>query len=157
MRIVFCGSAAGTASARAGAYYAGPGNKFWRILFEVGLTPRIMEPVDFRQLPDFGIGLTDIAKHASGSDATLPRKADDPERLADRINEIRPKILAFNGKRAGRVFLKNQFAARKVDYGLQPWSCDGVAIFVLPSTSGAANGFWNTAPWHALARHANMV
>ena len=39
LRIVFCGTALGAASARAGAYYAGPGNKFWPTLHEVGLTP----------------------------------------------------------------------------------------------------------------------
>ena len=29
LRVVFCGYAPGTASAHAGAYYAGPGNRFW--------------------------------------------------------------------------------------------------------------------------------
>ena len=32
LRVVFCGTAAGKASARAGAYYAGPGNAFWPTL-----------------------------------------------------------------------------------------------------------------------------
>ncbi len=36
--IVFCGTAVGTASARRGAYYAGPGNAFWPTLFKVGLS-----------------------------------------------------------------------------------------------------------------------
>jgi len=29
LQVVFCGTAAGTASAKRGAYYAGPGNQFW--------------------------------------------------------------------------------------------------------------------------------
>ncbi len=29
LALVVCGSAAGTVSARVGAYYAGPGNRFW--------------------------------------------------------------------------------------------------------------------------------
>ena len=157
LRIVFCGSAAGAASARVGAYYAGPGNKFWPMLHKTGLTPHLMEPRDFKQLPDFGIGLTDLAKHASGSDASLPRSADDPAALHDRIERSKPGILAFNGKRSGQVFLKHHIAARSVAYGLQQSTIGSTAIFVLPSTSGAANGFWDDDPWYALAHHAKTV
>jgi TDG/mug DNA glycosylase family protein len=156
LRIVFCGSAAGAASARVGAYYAGPGNKFWPMLHQTGLTPHRLEPQDFNQLPDFGIGLTDLAKHASGSDASLPRGADDPAGLHDRIHHYQPAILAFNGKRSGQVFLKHHAAARAIDYGLQRWTISKTMIFVLPSTSGAANGFWDEGPWCALARHAKI-
>src|SRR3546814_6083057 len=44
LRLVFCGSAAGRKSAELGAYYAGPGNKFWPTLYEIGLTPRHFRP-----------------------------------------------------------------------------------------------------------------
>ena len=71
LRVVICGSAAGAVSAARGAYYAGPGNKFWRILAEVGLTPRRLEPGEFREVLNFGIGLTDLVKTHSGSDAVL--------------------------------------------------------------------------------------
>jgi len=40
LRIVFCGTAVGSASARRRAYYASPGNSFWPTLFRVGLTKR---------------------------------------------------------------------------------------------------------------------
>ena len=42
LRIVFTGTAVGSASAHAGAYYAGPGNAFWPTLHAVGLTPRLL-------------------------------------------------------------------------------------------------------------------
>ncbi len=42
--IVFCGTGAGAWSARVGAYYAKPGNKFWPTLYAVGLTPRRLQP-----------------------------------------------------------------------------------------------------------------
>jgi len=156
LRVVFCGSAAGAVSARVGAYYAGPGNKFWSILHRTGLTPHVLAPDHFRDLPDFGIGLTDLAKRASGSDASLPRSADDPADLQDKIRRYQPRILAFNGKRSARVFLKHHAGARTIDYGLQPWTIGESAIFVLPSTSGAASGFWGEDPWYALARHAEI-
>src|SRR4051794_32803818 len=59
LRLVICGSAAGVVSAARGEYYAGPGNKFWDILAVTGLTPRRLLPHEFRDVLDFGIGLTD--------------------------------------------------------------------------------------------------
>lgn len=157
LRVVFCGSAAGAASARAGAYYAGPGNKFWSTLHVTELTTRLLKPCDFKELPDFGIGLTDIAKHVSGSDASLPKSADDPAALRENIHRYRPAILAFNGKRSGLVFLKYHFGIHTISYGIQSQSVGRTAIFVLPSTSGAANRYWDEFPWHTLARYAATV
>jgi TDG/mug DNA glycosylase family protein len=57
LKVVFCGTAVGTQSAQAGAYYAGRGNQFWDILFQVGLTPRRLEPHEFRSLPAYSITL----------------------------------------------------------------------------------------------------
>ena len=69
LRIVFCGTAAGNVSAARGAYYAHPQNRFWSALHAYGLTPRKLEPEDYPDLPRWGVGLTDIAKHASGQTA----------------------------------------------------------------------------------------
>ena len=149
--LVICGAAAGRRSAEVGAYYAGPGNKFWRILHETGLTPRLLALEEFRSLPDFGIGLTDLAKTASGSDAEIPPGAWDADGLRRKIEAARPRILAFNGKNAAQRFLGRS----RVGYGLQNERIGGTALFVLPSTSGAASGYWNPEPWHALARRVS--
>src|ERR1700761_7837746 len=101
-RVVFCGYAPGTASARAGAHYAGPGNRFWITLHEVGLTPVLLRPAEFTRLPEFGIGLTDVSKTASGSDREVGRRGFDPERLSAAIGAAGPAHLAFNGKNAAR-------------------------------------------------------
>ncbi len=147
LRVVFCGTAAGAASARAGAYYAGRGNKFWDMLFDVGLTPRRLAPHQFRAVLRYGIGLTDVVKTASGSDASLPAAAFDPDRLRRRMLEFGPAALAFNGKRAAQAF----FGRRRLDYGRQPAALGGTALFVLPSTSGAAQAHWDPRHWRALA------
>jgi double-stranded uracil-DNA glycosylase len=147
LRVVFCGTAPGTASARAGAYYAGPGNRFWIALHEVGLTPVLLAPAEFTRLPEFGIGLTDISKTASGSDQEVGRQGFDPARLAAAIAAASPTHLAFNGKNAARGTL-----GRPVDYGRQPERIGGATTWVLPSTSGAARGFWDIDPWRDLAR-----
>jgi double-stranded uracil-DNA glycosylase len=146
LRVVFCGYAPGTASARAGAYYAGPGNRFWPTLHEVGLTPELLTPAEFARLPEFGIGLTDVSKTASGSDREVGRRGVDPDRLAAAIATVAPAHLAFNGKNAARAAL-----GRPVAYGPQPEHIGGASVWVLPSTSGAARGFWDIGPWRQLA------
>jgi TDG/mug DNA glycosylase family protein len=146
LRIVFCGFAPGTASARAGAYYAGPGNRFWPTLHEVGLTPALIRPAEFTRLPEFGIGLTDISKTASGSDQEVGRRGVDPARLAAAIAAASPAHLAFNGKNAARGAL-----GRPVDYGRQPERIGNATLWVLPSTSGAARRYWDIGPWRELA------
>ena len=149
---MFCGSAAGRASARQGAYYAGPGNLFWPSLAKVGLTPRRLAPAEFRRLPDFGLGLTDLCKSASGGDAELPPGADDPAALRHKILEFQPNILAFVGKRPAKVVLE-----RTPGYGPQPERLDATRLFVLPSPSGAARRYWDERWWWELARAADRA
>jgi TDG/mug DNA glycosylase family protein len=148
LRVVFCGTQAGAASARRGAYYAGPGNKFWKTLHEIGLTPERLAPEAFRALPTYGIGLTDIAKLTSGPDTDLRSAHFDAEGFMARMAVNRPRIVAFNGKRAAHAVLGPLRA-----YGLQTDRLAGADIFVLPSTSGAASGFWSIEPWRELAAH----
>jgi|TARA_Y100000758_G_scaffold70616_1_gene46420 TDG/mug DNA glycosylase family protein len=151
--VVFCGSAAGSASAKARAYYAGRGNRFWPILHESGLTPRQMLPSEFRDAVQYGIGLTDLSKFQSGADSVLDPGGDDTGGLAEKITAYEPRVLTFNGKRAGSVFLHEIFAYNIKDYGLQPQALGTTALFVLPSTSGAARRWWDAAPWCALSEY----
>ncbi|UTI63895.1 mismatch-specific DNA-glycosylase [Paraconexibacter antarcticus] len=147
LRLVICGTAAGTASARAKAYYAGPGNKFWAILHESGLVNVRLAPADFARLPEWGIGLTDVSKTRHGMDHELGSGAFDPERLWEAVRVAAPRVLAFNGKAAARA----AFGLRPRDslaYGPRPERTD---VWVLPSTSGAASGSWDASVWHALA------
>ena len=85
LRVVFCGTALGKRSAQVGAYYAGPGNRFWTTLHEVGLTPVVLRPDEYRQLVDHGIGLTDICKTRSGSDDEVGNYEFDVARLISEI------------------------------------------------------------------------
>ncbi|HEY9899310.1 MAG TPA: mismatch-specific DNA-glycosylase [Pantanalinema sp.] len=149
--LVFCGTAAGTESARRQAYYAGPGNKFWRTLHRAGLTPRQLKPEEYVQLPEFGIGLTDLVKGKAGMDHTLQKADYDREGFEQRILEAQPKVICFNGKQATMAYLQ----VKKVEFGLQAGCHIGATqIFVAPSTSGAASGFWDEAVWFELAKLA---
>jgi double-stranded uracil-DNA glycosylase len=155
LRLVICGSAAGAVSAAVGAYYAGPGNKFWRILAETGLTPHQLAPMEFREVLRFGIGLTDMAKTASGSDAGLPRDSDDVPGFIDRIRRVRPRMVAFNGKRAAAAFYGVSSAA--LPYGMGLPRADFPPVWIMPSTSGLASRAWSDVPWHQLARAVSVT
>jgi TDG/mug DNA glycosylase family protein len=144
--VVFCGSAAGTVSARVGAYYAGPGNRFWPTLHAVGLTPVLLAPREYPRLLAFGVGATDLNKVEFGADTALTRGGDDVAGLAAKLATAQPRVIAFNGKRAACAFL----AAKTLAYGRQPQPWRDIPLFVLPSTSRRAGAFWDEAPWRAL-------
>lgn len=149
LQIVMCGTAVGTASALAGAYYAHKQNKFWTILYETGLTPALLQPQQYRELLRYRIGLTDFVKTHSGMDheIPLPKLARDSRaRLRASMLKYRPKFIAFTSKNAGQRFL-----GRKRDYGEQIERIAETRIWILPSTSGAARGSWRPEIWYRFA------
>ncbi|MEO6968606.1 MAG: mismatch-specific DNA-glycosylase [Rhodanobacteraceae bacterium] len=148
LRVVFCGTAPGTRSARERAYYAHPGNYFWRTLFEIGLTPRRLQPAQFREVLEYGIGLTDMAKRHYGADHELPDDAFDAAALRRKLVCYRPRIVAFTSKNAARAGLGQKSAL--LEYGEQKEPLVHSSVFVLPSPSGQARGFWDIGPWREL-------
>jgi TDG/mug DNA glycosylase family protein len=145
LRVVFCGTAVGEKSASVGAYYAGPGNQFWPVLHRTGLTPTRLAPAEYPRLLDYALGLTDVCKVRSGSDRTVGTAGFDVQRLVELLERHSPRHLAFNGKKAAKAVL-----GRDVAYGEQPERIEGVRVLVLPSTSGAARGFWDERYWREL-------
>ena len=129
------------------SYYAGPGNKFWKTLYEIELTSKLLKPSEFKKLLDFDIGLTDICKTDYGNDNELDTSKYDVDGFNLKILQYKPKIVCFNGKNAAKTYL-NQ---KKVDYGFQDKGAGDSKIFIAPSTSGAASGFWDINIWKQLA------
>jgi TDG/mug DNA glycosylase family protein len=150
LKLVFCGTAAGRVSAERQAYYAHAQNKFWKTLFDVGLTPRLIAPADYETLWDLGIGLTDIAKFTFGMDHQLPRDALGEEAVAAlraRIKKAKPKILAFTSLNGGRKVM-----GAKAIAGEQSEKLGETRVFILPSPSPLAANHWDIDPWRTLAK-----
>jgi len=147
LNIIFCGMAASKKSKQVNAYYAGPGNKFWKTLYDIGLITKPLEPEEFEKILDYDIGLTDICKTDYGNDNELDPSKYDVNGFNSKILKYKPKIVCFNGKNAAKAYL-NQ---KKVDYGYQDKRVGDSNIFIAPSTSGAANGFWDLNIWKLLA------
>ena len=157
LRIVFCGTAAGNVSAARGAYYAHPQNRFWSALHAFGLTPRQLKPEDYAELSQWGLGLTDIAKHVSGMDRELPSGALGREAclaLEAKIIAAEPTWLAFTSLMAGRRYL-----GRAAGFGEQPERIGRTRLWLLPSPSPTAGWNWerNTHWWRRLAEEARLA
>ena len=150
LKLVICGTAAGSRSAALQQYYAGRGNKFWKTLFEVGLTPELLYPYQYKDLLKYDIGLTDLVKSKSGMDFNLDSSDFGSDQLVKKIKRYKPRYICFNGKRAAK-----EFFLREVDYGLQIEMVDNTKFYVAPSTSSAAGGFWDIEKWHEIALLCN--
>ena len=146
--VVFCGTAASKKSKELNAYYAGPGNKFWITLNAIGITPTVLKPYDYKRLLDYNIGLTDICKTDYGNDSELNKKNYDQKDLYRKILKFKPRVVCFNGKNAALAYLKK----KSVDYGYQSEKTEYTKFFIAPSTSGAANRFWNISIWKELVK-----
>ena len=109
----------------------------------------LLAPDEYRELVNFGVGLTDIVKGQSGMDRGISFGHAASVTLRERISSYAPACLCFNGKRAAQEF----FQRRDVAYGVQSHRLGQTSLFVAPSTSGAANAYWDFSIWQALAEH----
>lgn len=150
LRLVFVGTAASERSAATGHYYAHPGNRFWRTLHTIGLTPRLYQPHEFPELLALGIGFTDLCKHGAGMDHVALQAGVDVAGFVAKMRSIRPRTIAFTSKKAASLFYG--LPTTRIALGRQPRD-DLADIFVLASPSGAASGAWTLAPWAELAAH----
>ncbi|MGJ5132643.1 MULTISPECIES: mismatch-specific DNA-glycosylase [unclassified Bradyrhizobium] len=151
LRLVFVGTAASERSAATGHYYAHPGNRFWRTLFAVGLTPRLYQPQEFPALLSLGIGFTDLCKLGAGMDHVALKAGIDVAGFAAKIRHHRPATVAFTSKKAASLFYGKPTGT--IALGRQPERDGFPTTFVLASPSGAASGAWTLQPWQELAAH----
>lgn len=139
LRLAIVGFNPGAVSAARGHYYAKPGNAFYPLLFESGLTPRRLSPEEDSLLPRWGIGLVDLCPWKAGQAEVLTRRdvAEGRRRLLGKLARSRPGLVAFNGLGLFRLVF-----GRSPRPGPQPERIAGRPTFALPSTSGLVNGRW---------------
>ncbi|MFH0303403.1 mismatch-specific DNA-glycosylase [Bradyrhizobium sp. 31Argb] len=149
LRLVFVGTAASQRSADLGHYYAHPGNRFWRTLHQVSITPRRFEPHEFPALLELGIGFTDMCKTGAGMDHRALAFPVDVPAFCEKMLIYQPKAIAFTSKKAASLFYERPTTA--IALGRQAPLPEFPVIFVLASPSGAAAGSWSLRPWQELA------
>lgn len=137
MKMILVGANPGDRSARVGHYYAGRGNHFWMMMYESGVIPEPIGYEDDRRIVEFGIGLTDLVKRPTRGFEEIERQefAEGRVLLAQKLEQTRPRVIAFNGK-----MVYEKFAGRPCKLGLQKEKLYGADVFVLPSTSAQNAG-----------------
>ena len=60
VRVLLVGINPGIRSAAIGHHFAGPSNRFWKLLFDAGLVPEPIGPEDDGRLPEWGLGITNL-------------------------------------------------------------------------------------------------
>jgi TDG/mug DNA glycosylase family protein len=150
VRVLFVGINPGVRSALTGHHFAGPSNRFWKLLWESGLVPeRISYPDDVR-LPSWGYGMTNLVPRPSpGIDDLKPIEyVAGWKALERKIRRFRPQVVALVGVTLYRAILPllepNTRRARGpllTVIGLQPLEIHGAQVFVLPNPSGRNANF----------------
>lgn len=142
LHVLFVGINPGLRSAEVGHHFAGPTNRFWRLLFESGLVSERMTFASDHRLPEWGFGLTNIvARPTRGSSELTPREYKDGAHvLLEKIVARCPAIVAPIGVSVWRALahaIEGPHAARQpVTLGLQRSILEGARVYVLPNPSG---------------------
>jgi len=140
VRVLFVGINPGIRSAATGHHFAGFSNRFWKLLWESGLVPERIGPLDDVRLPEWGFGITNLVLRATpGIDTISPEEYVAGLRVLRRkVRRWKPALVAFVG-----VSLYRFVAGIKgrIPLGEQPARFEGARVFVLPNPSGRNANF----------------
>lgn len=144
-RLLVVGINPGLWTAKTGAPFAHPGNRFWPALAKAGITPREIDARDglnaddLRVLDDAGLGFTNVVARATAraSELTNDEIRAGGRVLEDKVREQRelrggPDIVMVAGIGAYRT----AFGRRKARTGLQEERIGGAELWVVPNPSG---------------------
>ncbi|MGZ8422336.1 MAG: mismatch-specific DNA-glycosylase [Nitrospira sp.] len=138
LRILFVGINPGLRSAALDHHYAGPSNRFWKLLYEANLVP---EPLSYRddvRLPEWGIGLTNLVPRATaGMDSlTSDDYAAGHLALMRKIERYRPRVVALLGITLYPLLFPLEPKQPSHRPGLQPVMLHESAVVLIPNPSG---------------------
>jgi TDG/mug DNA glycosylase family protein len=140
VRVLLIGINPGVMSATTGHHFAGPTNRFWRLLYDSRLVPEPVTHEDDVRLPEWGIGMTNlIARPSPGIDVLKPAEYLEGWKILEaKIDRFRPEIVAFVGVTMYRALWRVLGHAEPpvIVPGFQKATVHGARIFVLPNPSG---------------------
>jgi TDG/mug DNA glycosylase family protein len=131
MRLLVCGLNPSVLSADVGVGFARPGNRFWPAAIAAGIASRPRDPR--HALHHHGTGMTDVVKRATvaAAELTAAEYRDGVARVERLCRWARPRAICFVGLAGWRAAVDRRAVA-----GVQPRPFGGVAVYVMPSTSG---------------------
>ncbi len=135
LKIVFIGFNPGLTSASKGHHYASPTNRFWKLLYDSGLTDRLYEPEEDFKLLNLKYGLTNIVHRPTKRATEISREEYDKGRivLIKKLKKYKPEVVCYTGIGVYRYFSKR----RNFTSGWQEDNqIEGIKDFVVSSPSG---------------------
>jgi TDG/mug DNA glycosylase family protein len=142
VRVLLVGINPGIRSSQVGHHFAGPSNRFWKLLYDSRL---VTEPIGFAdddRLPEWGIGITNlIPRPTPGIDTLRPEEYEaGAKTLRRKIRRVKPEVVAFVGVTLFRSVFGRR-AGQPVALGPQDERIEGARVFVLPNPSGRNSNF----------------
>jgi len=142
VRVLLVGINPGVRSSQLGHHFAGPSNRFWKLLYESRLVPEPIGFADDHRLPAWGFGMTNlISRPTPGIDTLRPEEyVAGAKILRRKIRRVKPEVVAF----VGVTLFRSVFGRRPgqpVALGPQPERLEGARVFVLPNPSGRNANF----------------
>jgi TDG/mug DNA glycosylase family protein len=153
VRVLLVGINPGIRSSQVGHHFAGPSNRFWKLLYESGLVPEPIGFADDVRLHEWGFGITNlIARPTPGVDTLRPEEyLAGAKTLRRKIRRLKLEIVAF----VGVTLFRSVFGLRPgqtVVLGAQEERLEGARVFVLPNPSGRNAHFSYVEMLDAFAR-----
>lgn len=135
LRVLFVGINPGVRSALTGHHFAGPSNKFWKILYDSGLVPERVTHVDDERLPEWGYGMTNLVARPTPGVADLTRSELRAGRsaLERKVRRYNPQVVAVVGITVFRALFPS---AKRITPGMSGEKLAGAPVWVLPNPSG---------------------
>ncbi len=117
LSILFVGINTGLRSAEVGHHFAGPSNRFWKLLFDASLIPFAMTYQDDWQLPEFGYGLTNLIARPTAGVQDLGKQdfLAGHQALLTKITTYQPRLVALLGVSMARMLLLSKEATRVIN------------------------------------------
>ena len=147
--LVFIGINPGLYSVAQGHYFARKTSRFWPALsgsklsrgMRSGLKLSALSPENDRDLPRFGIGLTDVVKRPSANAGELAAEdfVQSSPILIEKLQRYAPRAACFHGLTAFRPFLRIGLGVsdRVPVLGPQPERIGSIQLYVVPNPSPA--------------------
>ena len=144
MRVLFVGINPGMRSAAIGHHFAGPSNRFWKLLFESRLLPEPIGTEEDHRLPEWGFGITNLVPRATpGIDTLRPAEyLAGALALRRKVRRWKPDVVALVGVTLFRaVFAVKPGVAIPLGLQSEAIALEGARVFVLPNPSGRNANF----------------
>jgi double-stranded uracil-DNA glycosylase len=134
LRVLFCGINPGLWSGATGRHFAGPGNRFWKVLFAAGFTDYELKPSDQEELLGYKLGVTNLSARTTATAAELSTDElrNGAALLESKVARLQPRFVAFLGLQAYRA----AFHRPRAVVGPLPDHVAETEAWLLPNPSG---------------------